>query len=93
MDHSRVQFTLPFAFTQHVCANKYSSLRRIDVWQDKEMFIHQNLLLYDVSCVSLARACKASTVATNKYPGRNVTWMNIGGYFYDNLTILKFVRG
>jgi hypothetical protein len=73
MAHSRVQFTLPFAFMEHVCSNKYSSIMRVDVWQDKEVFIQQNLLLYDVRFVSLARACRAPTVATTKFPGRDVT--------------------
>jgi len=75
-----------------VCKQIFS-IRRTDVWQDKEIFIQQNLLLCDVSCVSLARACKVLTVATTKCPGRAVTWMNIGGYFYDNITSLKSIRG
>ena len=92
MANSRVQFTLPLAFMEHLCAKKYSSIRRMDVWQDTDIFIQQNLLLYDVRCVSLARACKAPTVATTICPGRDVTWMNIGGYFYDNVTSLKCIR-
>jgi len=54
---------------------------RMDVWQDMEICIQQNLLLYDVSYVSLARAGRALTVATTKFPGRDVSRMNIGGYF------------
>jgi hypothetical protein len=56
-----------------VCANKYYSIRRKDVWQDMEIFIKQNILLYDVSFVSLARAPRALTAVTATCSGGDVT--------------------